>query len=118
MFTYLQSTLVMNPFSERIKTFIDNTSWTFAKTMPEWPHEYIVREKVDESLFVEMVIHIREIGFQSFFYQTLLTYFEEDGLLYWTMGEPLNKTTIINRCKVENSYESRLKKGTLPDKNK
>ena len=82
--------------------------------MPEWPHEYIVRERVDDDLFVQLVQHIREHGFEGRFYQRVLTYFAEDGLLYWTMGEPIEKTTIINRCKAERSYEKRLKNGTLP----
>ena len=43
-----------------------------------------------------------------------ITYFDEDGLVYWTMGAPLEKTTGINRCTKENTYEYRLKKGTLP----
>ena len=104
----------MTAFNESLKTFINNATWTFAKTMPEWPHEYIVRAKVDENLFIETVMHIRKNGFQSAFYQKILTYFEENGFLYWTMGEPVHETTIINRCKRENSYESRLKHGTLP----
>jgi hypothetical protein len=41
-------------------------------------------------------------------------HFAEDGLLYWTMGAPLDQTTIINRCEQQDSYENRLKNGTLP----
>ena len=44
-----------------------------------------------------------------------ITYYDEDGLVYWTMGAPLSETTIINRCKKENSYEYRLANGTLPE---
>jgi len=83
--------------------------------MPEWPHEYLVRERVDENLFVRLVRHIRQYGFEGRFYQRTLTYFAEDGLLYWTMGAPIEETTIINRCKKEDTYECRLQKGTLPE---
>ena len=100
-----------------LREFIDSAQWTFAKTMPEWPHEYIVRERVDEELFVRLVRHIRQHGFEGHFYQRVLTYFAEDGLLYWTMGAPIEETTIINRCKEEGSYENRLRKGTLPESN-
>lgn len=31
------------------------------------------------------------------------------------MGAPVEETTIINRCLKENSYEARLKNGTLPN---
>jgi hypothetical protein len=101
-------------FPEPIKAFIDTTTWTFAKTMPLWPHEYIVRDRVDRALFEAVVRHIRQYGFERRFYQRPITYFAEDGLLYWTMGAPLEETIIINRCRVEDSYESRLKNGTLP----
>jgi hypothetical protein len=94
--------------------FIANEKWTFAKTMPKWPHEYIIRERVDESLFEQLVRHIRANGFEGAFYQEKYIYFEANGMLYWTMGAPIEETTIINRCRKENSYECRLKNGTLP----
>ena len=97
-----------------LRDFIDTAEWTFAKTMPEWPHEYLVRGRVDRALFEDLVRHIRQHGFDGRFYQRVLTYFAEDGLLYWTMGEPIEETTIINRCKEEDSYDNRLLKGTLP----
>lgn len=109
----------MQPYNNILKDFINTVTWTYAKTMPEWPHEYIVRGKVDENLFVETVKHIREFGYQGSFYQKPITYFEDDDLVYWTMGAPIDETTIINRCKKENSYEARFKNGTLPEtKNK
>jgi len=103
------------PLPTNLRMFIDNVRWTFAKTMPEWPHEYIVRERVDESLFEQMVRHIRANGFEGAFYQEKYIYFEDAGLLYWTMGAPIEETTIINRCRKNNSYENRLKNGTLPN---
>ncbi len=106
-----------SPFPKYLREFIDSLQWTFAKTMPEWPHEYIVRERVDRELFEVVVRHIRQHGFEGHFYQRVLTYFAEDGFLYWTMGEPIEETTIINRCKEEGSYENRLKNGTLPHSN-
>ena len=33
---------LMEIFSNRLCDFIANEKWTFAKTMPEWTHEYIV----------------------------------------------------------------------------
>ena len=97
-----------------LRDFVDTAQWTFAKTMPEWPHEHIVRERVDEEIFVRMVRHIRANGCERPFYNRTFIYYEEDGLLYWTMGAPLGETTIINRCRKEDSYECRLLKGTLP----
>lgn len=103
-----------NPFPEALRDFVQNVKWTFAKTMTEWPHEYIVRGRVDGKLFEQIVHHIRANGSEEPFYQTTYIYFEEDGMLYWTMGEPIEETDIINRCKKESSYEARLKNNTLP----
>ena len=99
---------------DSLQEFIDSLKWTFAKTMPEWPHEYIVRENVDEDLFIKLVFFIRANGYEKKFYKKDITYYEYGGLVYWTMGAPLEETTIINRCKKTDSYGYRLKNGTLP----
>ncbi len=98
-----------------LRDFVDAAEWTFAKTMPEWPHEYIVRERVDKKLFEALVCHIREHGCEGKFYQKTITYYDDRGMVYWTMGAALGETTIINRCRKEDSYESRRLKGTLPE---
>lgn len=103
------------PFPKELRLFVEQETWTYAKTMPEWPHEYLVRERVDEELFVMMVKHIRKNGFQGRFYQKPITYFAEFGMIYWTMGAPIEETIIINRCKEEGSYENRRKNRTLPE---
>jgi hypothetical protein len=100
---------------EELRKFIDSSEWTFAKTMPEWPHEYIVRGRMDPSLFESLIRHIRTNGYEGKFYQQNITYFETDGMIYWTMGAPIDVTTIINRCKKEDSYENRLLNGSLPE---
>lgn len=104
------------PLPDVLRDFIATSKWTFAKTMPEWPHEYIVRERVDENLFLQLVRHIRAHGYKGKFYQESYTYFDHGGMAYWTMGEPLEETIIINRCRKEDLYENRLLKGTLPER--
>ena len=102
------------PFPEDLRSFVKGERWTYAKTMPEWPHEYLVRERVDRQLFEALVTHIRSQGYEGRFYGKSIIYYEEDGLVYWTMGAPLSETTIINRCKAEDTFENRLRNGTLP----
>jgi hypothetical protein len=48
------------------------------------------------------------------FYQNKIVRYEEAGLVYWTMGAPLDETTIINRCRKEDSFEYRSTNGNLP----
>ena len=98
-----------------LREFIDSSQWTFFRTMPEWPHEYIVREDVDEKLFLQLVHHIRANGYEGKFYLTSITCYDDGGMVYWTSEKPLEDTIIINRCKKENSYGYRLLNGTLPE---
>ena len=98
-----------------LRQFVDNEKWVFAKTYAEtWPHEYLVRKRVDRDLFVKLVEHIRENGYRGHFYKKEITYYDEDGLVYWTMGAPVHETEIINRCRKEQTYEYRLAHGDLP----
>ena len=103
----------MTPTPELI-AFIEKEGWTFAKTMPQWPHEYLVRNDVDEQSFISLVEHIRAHGAPGSFYKRELTFYHFEGWVYWTMGNPVEETTIINRCLKENTYEHRLKMGSLP----
>ena len=103
-----------NEFSQELKNSIKESNWIFAKTYAKtWPHEYIVRDKVDKGLSIKMVEHIRANGYVGKFYKMDITYFDEDGMVYWTMGAPIDDTTIINRCAKEQSYEYRLKHNNL-----
>jgi len=107
------------PLSEKLSAFVNTVQWTFAKTYAEtWPHEYIVRKQVDENLFFDLVKHIRQHDYQGTFYRKPITYFDEAGMTYWTMGAPAEEITIINRCLKEQTYEYRRDHNTLPQPNK
>ena len=98
-----------------LRQFVTDEKWIFAKTYSStWPHEYIVRERVDEGLFLKLVEHIRANGYQGSFYKEKITYYDEDGLVYWTMGASVEETTIVNRCRKEQTYEYRLALNDLP----
>ncbi len=91
-----------------VDAFITNRRWRFAKTMPQWPHEYTVRNwDPDEDAFEEMVRWIRDHGevrkwypnpAKAFHYNH--TYLDHDGWQYWTMGNPVAETTVINRARL------------------
>lgn len=99
-----------------LKAFVEESDWTFAKTYARtWPHEYIVRDRVDESLFFSLVRHIREQGYKGRFYGKVITYFDQGGWVYWTMGAPVGETTIVNRCTKEQTCEYRLEHNELPE---
>jgi hypothetical protein len=81
--------------------FIERHPWTFAKTMPENPHEYIVRDNVqDDAGFDAMIRHIRQHGQPKVWRKRVFLYWEHGGRVYWTMGWPLTQTIIINRAEL------------------
>lgn len=103
-------------FPPELKAFVNQQEWTFAKTYAStWPHEYIVRDRVDKDLFTRLVEHVRTFGHEESFYSKRFTYYHEAGMVYWTMGEPIEETTLINRCTEEQTYEYRLMHGMLPE---
>ncbi len=91
--------------NDRIRQFVSKYPWTFAKTYADFaPHEYYVKEKLDvqgQEVFVWFVEFIRDYGFECKFVGKTHTYYELDGYYYWTMGDPIEETIILNRCKVE-----------------
>jgi hypothetical protein len=108
---------------EEVSRFISTTEWIFAKTYADtWPHEYLVKEQVNEHMFLAIVGHIRKHGYLAPFYQHQYKYFQQEGLVYWTMVPPdndpkwypINEENIINRCPYKNTYDYRLAHGTLP----
>ena len=91
--------------NNRIREFVSRYPWTFAKTYADFaPHEYYVKEKLDDQgqeAFVWFVEFIRDYGFECKFAGKEHTYYELEGYYYWTMGDPIDETIILNRCKVE-----------------
>ncbi len=101
------------------RAYIDSVTWTFAKTMPEHPHWYTVRRRVDQlpddapadTAFDQMVSHIRTHGRTEPWRPApdaparLYTYLNIDDYDYWTLGAPIPVTTIINRRRISPSTE-------------
>jgi hypothetical protein len=86
--------------ADDIDRFIAANTWTFAKTMPQNPHWYVVRAKCnDETAFEGFVMHIREHGHEVVFKGRKYICFDVGEFMYWTMGAPLAATIIINRAR-------------------
>lgn len=92
-----------------LQNFIENISWTFAKTYADtWSHWYIVQEQVDNELFLELAIFIDRNGYQEYFYSKQMTFFNHGEYTYWHMEN------IINRCLLADTYHRRIVDGRLP----
>jgi hypothetical protein len=87
---------------KEINEYITSVKWQFAKTMPDNPHEYTMTEwnPDKKELFDEFVLFIRKNGYEGYYFQKKFMYYDFDGYKYWTMGNPLEETTLINRAKL------------------
>jgi len=77
---------------------IERNEWIFAKTMPEMPHHYIVRDNLadeDQKLFDEFKLFIKENGHAEKFYTKEYQYFNIDGYKYWIIENILNREKIV-----------------------
>lgn len=84
---------------QEFNDFIDAHDWRYAKSMPQMPHAYVVREKCrSDDEFVRAVTFIRKHGYPKKFFRQTYVYFDNAPFTYWTMGAPLNITTILNRA--------------------
>jgi hypothetical protein len=68
--------------------------------MPDQPHEYTVRGETADRDFDWFVLYIRQHGYRARYGGRLYIYLEVDHWRYWTMGEPVAETTVINRASV------------------
>ena len=86
----------------KLREMIARCHWTFAKTMPFAPHEYIVRDKcpLTDEEFVYFVEMQRKYGIKERWGKYNNPYLYIDDYKYWTMGAPIEETTVINRAKV------------------
>ncbi len=90
--------------SARIAAYIAAVRWIFAKNYAETaPHEYTVRQwAIDlQGEFEFLVKVIRHHGWQARFGGQTYTYLDFNNYKYWTMGAPINETTVINREPIE-----------------
>ena len=86
---------------DKLRSMISRCKWTFAKTMPFAPHEYIVKDKCPLATeeFEYFVSGQREYGVKERWGKYNHPYLYIDDYKYWTMGAPLEETTVINRAK-------------------
>ena len=86
---------------DKLREMISRCEWTFAKMMPFAPHEYIVKDKCPLTTegFEYFVNMQRENGVKERWGKYNNPYLYIDDYKYWTMGAPLEDTTVINRTK-------------------
>tara|TARA_Y100000310_G_scaffold140706_1_gene140122 strand:- start:3119 stop:3385 length:267 start_codon:yes stop_codon:yes gene_type:complete len=81
------------------RRFIAGAKWQYAKTMPQWPHEYTLRKWNDEREFEDMIHYILHWGELRTSLHWKRIYLDVDEYYYWWMGSPIREAIIINRAK-------------------
>lgn len=91
-----------------IRGLIAKCKWVWAKTYTDIPHEYIARQRCPliESDFLYFVKCQRAFGIHERWGKYNFPYLYVDGYKYWTMGDTLPNTIIINRQKVFDEFRN------------
>jgi len=106
---------VSAPLPDEVRSFIESTAWTFAKTYAAtWPHEYVVRNEENAAMILALARYIFEHGVDGRFYSQVRKYHHEGGKVYWSMADAPEAAGLINRCGEDQTYDARLAAGTLP----
>ena len=85
---------------EQLRKFVEASTWTSAKTMPQIPHQYTLRKNAQrDEEFAAFVEFINTHGYDSKFYSRTYRYLDLDGWQYWSMGHSVDSISLINRAK-------------------
>jgi hypothetical protein len=91
-----------------IEAWIGERHWQFARTSPGNPHEYTHRDWGHEQMFLRVALHIREHGRQQTYGRAEYSVLDVGDCFYWTMGDPLATTVILNRKYHDPQKQARL----------
>jgi len=75
-------------------------TWRFARTTPQWPHDYVLREDGSVRDFDFMRRLIERYGYQDAFGRRLSSYLVIRPYKYWVLGHALNRAAPILNAEV------------------
>jgi hypothetical protein len=96
----------------RIRAFIARVDarFTYAKTVPEHPHEYLARSWLDPELQADFDTFrelIREHGYRGTFWNQTWTYLDVDGWKYWESKSWFEDGgRMLNRARLDESVQT------------
>ena len=103
--------------------FISRNKWIFAKTYADFcPHEYVVKERLsteEQRIFGQIVAFIRKNGFLAIYGKMdPKPYYIVGDYYYWTMGDPVEETVILNRARLSDYTFTETENGLVVEYNK
>jgi hypothetical protein len=82
-------------------------SFRIAKTMPEIPHEYVVRSPENEAAYVALFNLIVAHGVhEKWGRQKYQYWYPGDGWKYWRMTNDIRLSRVLNRARAESTQPS------------
>lgn len=85
--------------AERWAKFVATRKWTFARTyVSTYPHEWTSAPPGTDAEFMWAVEYVRQAGRSEKFWGYSRPYLYFGPHKYWSMGSPVNETTVLNRC--------------------
>jgi len=82
-----------------LQAALSGATFKFAKSMPLLPHWYTLRQSwPSNEIFEAAVAKIRELGTSRTFGKRKFIYYDFGGYTYWTMGDTIPNTILINRA--------------------
>lgn len=88
--------------TDAVVALLEAHPYKVASTMPEIPHSYTLRRLWESDAdFVAVVLFIRANGVRKKFGKRYYTYLIANGYEWWTMGERIERTILINRAEVK-----------------
>lgn len=84
-----------------IKKFITTSDWLLAKSMPDAPHWYVLRNANNSSEFDLLVNHIHNNGVLRKWGSYAYLYLDIDSFTYWTLNNSEGEKVIINRAELK-----------------
>ena len=84
----------------RVRKYVDSMDWKFAKSMPQWPHWYVLREdgRAREFDFVNALI--KKFGYPDLWGNGTKHYLAFGKFKYWIEDNVLNRAAPISNAEV------------------
>jgi hypothetical protein len=97
-----------------LQSTLESAKYIFAKTMPQWPHYYTLREKWTnpEVSFDDAMATLKSYSVPEKWGHKIVHYFKAGKYRYWVMSKKVSDVILINRA-LEESQD-----GNLPECNR
>jgi len=91
---------------DSIKKFISKNNWLLAKSMPDTPHWYVLRNPTNSIEFDLFANYIHANGVLRKWGSYGYIYLDIDSFTYWTMNNSEGEKSLINRAELKTTNEA------------